>query len=117
MGSNNKKKMVYNGVYDTEEEAAHASDTLARKLMKNGEQVRKLNFPDDKTEVHKKGNSSQYIGVSYCKRDAKWKAQRHSKNENKLVYSNGYHNTEEAAAHASDTLARKLIQNGEQDHT
>merc|ERR1712098_592913 len=50
--SRNQKKMVYNGGYDDEETAAHASDTLAIKLMKNGEQGHKLNFPDDHTEVY-----------------------------------------------------------------
>merc|ERR1712034_73787 len=91
------------------------SDTLARKLMKNGEQVRNLNFPDDDTEVHKR-NSSEYIGVSYFKKDTKWRAQRHSKlNENKMI-SNGHYDTEEAAARASYTLARRLMKNGEQGH-
>ena len=49
-----QKKIVNNGSYDNEETAAHASDTLARKLMANGEQGHKLNFPDDDTEVLKK---------------------------------------------------------------
>merc|ERR1712098_182621 len=44
--------MVYYGCYDDEETAAHASDTLARKLMGNGEQKVTLNFPDDYTEVY-----------------------------------------------------------------
>ena len=44
--------MIHNGCsYSTEEEAAHASDTLARKLIANGEQGHKLNFSDDDTEV------------------------------------------------------------------
>ena len=43
---------LYNGHYDDEETAARASDTLARKLMKNGEQTLKLNFPEDDTEVY-----------------------------------------------------------------
>ena len=45
------KNKVRNGSYENEETAAHASDTLARKLMENGEQRHKLNFPDDDTEV------------------------------------------------------------------
>ena len=44
--------MLYNGCYDDEKTAAHASDTLARQLMENGEQGHKLNFPDEYTEVH-----------------------------------------------------------------
>merc|ERR1712098_46123 len=44
--SKNEYKMVHNGCYDDEETAAHASDTLARKLMENGELNHKLNFPD-----------------------------------------------------------------------
>merc|ERR1712098_928855 len=50
--STNEKKNAYNGCYDDEEAAAHASDTLARKLMENGKQKLKFNFPDDHTEVH-----------------------------------------------------------------
>ena len=53
--------------------------------------------------------------MSYNERDEKWYAQRHSKNENKAAY-NGYYKNEETAAHASDTLVRKLIENGEKDH-
>jgi len=107
--------MISYGCYDTETEAAHASDTLARKLMENGEQAHKLNFPDDETDVHKKRGYSQYIGVTYAKNISKWKTQRYSKNENKAV-SNGYYDTEEAAAYASDILASKLMESGEQCH-
>jgi hypothetical protein len=38
--------------FKDEETAAHATDTLARKLMANGEKNHKLNFPDDNTEVY-----------------------------------------------------------------
>jgi len=115
--SKNKKKMVSNGYsYDTENEAAHASDTLARKLIQNGEQGHQLNFPDDNTEVYKRGNSSVYIGVTYNKKLAKWGAQRYSKIEKKLIFNGYSYGTEEESAHASDTLARKFIGNGEQGH-
>ena len=43
--------MVHNGTYENEETAAHASDTLARKLLEHGEQGHQLNFPNDETEV------------------------------------------------------------------
>ena len=46
-----EKKLVGNGSYKNEERAAHASDTLAKKLMANSEKGHKLNFPDDDTEV------------------------------------------------------------------
>merc|ERR1712098_795178 len=110
----NEKKNVYNGCYKDEETAAHASDTLARKLIKNGEKGHKLNFPDDHTEVYpeKVTFSSNYFGVSYNESKSKWVAQRRSKNEKKTVF-NGTYKDEETAAHASDTLARKLIANGE----
>merc|ERR1712098_695909 len=112
--SKNEKKMVYYGSYDNEETAAHASDTLARKLMKNGEQGHKLNFPDDHIEVHpEKIQTSEYIGVMY--NISKWYAQRWSKNEMKTVHYGSYEN-EETAAHASDTLARNLMEKGEQGH-
>merc|ERR1712098_987535 len=90
---------------------------MGRKLMANGEQKLKLNFPDDETEVYpeKKQTSSKYIGVSYNEKKSRWIADRWSKNEKKVVH-NGYHKDEETAAHASDTLARKFMQNGEQDH-
>ena len=51
--SKTKKKTVTNGAYKDEEAAAHASDNLAKRLMENGEQNHKLNFPDDQTEVIK----------------------------------------------------------------
>merc|ERR1712058_91254 len=100
------------GCYDNEETTAHASDTLARKLMRSGEQYHKLNFRDDETEVHSiKQFTSKYIGVS--KKGSKWRAARFSKIENKSV-RNGRYDNEETAAHASDNLARKLKSSGEQ---
>merc|ERR1712098_860174 len=54
-----EKNMVYSGTYTDEETAAHASDTLARKLMANGKQKLKLNFPDDDTEVNKPRKSKR----------------------------------------------------------
>merc|ERR1712098_345056 len=103
--SNNKT--LFNGHYDDEETAARASDTLARKLIKSGEQNHKLNFPDDDTEVYpeEKKTSSNFIGVSFNKKESKWGAQRWSKSENKQVY-NGYYDDEETAARASDTLTK-----------
>merc|ERR1712098_341177 len=93
---------------------AHASDTLARKLTANGEKVHQLNFPDDDTEVYPKF-SSNYIGVTYDKINATWLAKRWSKNEKKTITNRTY-KVEETAAHASDTLARTLINNGEKGH-
>jgi len=111
--------MFYYGTYDNEETAARASDTLARKLMSNGEQARKLNFSDDDTEVfpQEKKSSSKFIGVKYRYdiNSAKWQAQRHSKLQKKMIYYGSYDN-EETAARASDTLAKKLMANGEQEH-
>merc|ERR1712098_691822 len=46
------KKTIYNGHFKSAEKAAHASDTLARKLVANGEQNHKLNFPADHTEAY-----------------------------------------------------------------
>merc|ERR1712034_251795 len=104
---------VSGGWYDNEETAAHASDTLARKLLKNGEQDHKLNFPNDKTDVRpdEKTYTSEYIGVSYSKMHSIWRVNRRSKYEKKTV-SNGLYDSEETAAHASDILARKLMNNG-----
>jgi len=114
---NEKNNVVYNGSYKDEETAAHASDTLARKLIANGEKGHKLNFPDDHTEVYPEEvkGSSNFIGVSYNKGQTKWCAYRQSKNGKKKVY-NGSYKDEETAAHASDILARKLIANGEKGH-
>merc|ERR1712058_51100 len=69
--SKNENKTLYNGCYDDEETAARASDTLARKLMKTGEQNIKLNFPEDDTEVYpeEKKTSSKFIGVTFNKRE------------------------------------------------
>merc|ERR1712098_670972 len=71
------------------------------------------NFPEDYTEVYPAEKSSKFIGVTYDKDSSKWRVQRRSKNENKNV-SNGYYVDEVTAARASDTLARKLMDNGEQ---
>merc|ERR1712098_333112 len=110
----NENKQVYNGNYKDEEKAAHATDTLARKLIANGEKGHKLNFPDDHNEVFPE-KKTNYFGVSYNKNHATWTAQRRSKNGNKKVL-NGVYKNEETAAHASDTVARKLIANGEKGH-
>merc|ERR1712098_514601 len=86
----------------------------ARKLMANGKQTLKLNFPEDHAEVFpEKNQTSKYIGVSYNVSKARWFVQRWSKTENKNV-SNGTYKNEETAAHASDTLARKLMKNSKQ---
>ena len=59
--------MICNGTYENEKTAAHASDTLARKLMENGEKSHKLNFPDDHTEVYPKEviSNVKTIGVAH----------------------------------------------------
>merc|ERR1712098_703929 len=72
--SKNKKMNVSNGSYDNKETAAHASDTLARKLTNKGEQGHKLNFPNDHIKVHpEKIQTSPYIGVTYQERKSKWR--------------------------------------------
>merc|ERR1712096_23988 len=74
------------------------------------------NFPDEYIEVlPEKNQTSKHVGVSFCKSQERWVAQRWKKSEKKPVY-NGRYKDEEAAAHASDTLARKLMENGEQNH-
>merc|ERR1712098_52813 len=114
--SKHEKKMIHFGFYENEERAARASDTLARKLMANGEQAHKLSFPDGDTEVFpEKKSSSQFIGVSYDVKSRKWRANRYSKLEKKMIHF-GFYENEERAARASDTLARKLRANGEQAH-
>merc|ERR1712098_856582 len=86
------------GTYKDEETAAHASDTLARKLMKNGEKGHKLNFPDDSTEVYpeaeRQTERKNYFGVTYNLRDSRWYAFRCGKNEKKS-FSHGYFKDEE----------------------
>merc|ERR1712098_778689 len=111
--SKSENKKLFNGHYDNEETAARASDTLARQLMKNGEQTLKLNFPEDQTEIYKqeKKTSSKFIGVSFNRTKSKWGVQRQS--NNKTLF-NGRYDDEETAARASDTLARKLMKSGEQ---
>merc|ERR1712034_47634 len=106
--SKHEKKLIYNGIYNIKETAAHASDTLARELIANGEQGHRLNFSDDEIEVfpEEKMKSSQYIGVCYDVNTSKWRAQRRSKDEKRMVH-NGRYDNEETAAHASDTLVKK----------
>ena len=99
--------------------------------MANGEKSHKLNFPDDLTEVYPEvtiktkfiskrceflfEQKNNYIGVSYHENNARWQVYRHSKDEKRNIY-NGTYKDEETAAHASDTLARKLMANGEKGH-
>merc|ERR1712098_166168 len=91
----------------------HASDTLARKLIGNGEQNHKLNFPDDFGEMYpNRKKSSIFIGVSYNKQNKRWEASRRNKNEQ---VHNGSYKDEETAAHASDTLARELMAKGKEN--
>jgi hypothetical protein len=112
--SKNQSKNISNGAYGDEETAAHASDTLARKLMDSGEKKLKLNFPDDHTEVFpEETKTSRYFGVSFNKN--KWRAHKRSTHENKTVYY-GEYKDEKTAAHASDTLARQLMAKGEKNH-
>merc|ERR1712098_396811 len=89
--------------------------TLARKLMKNGEQNHRLNFPEDDTEVYPedKKTSSKFIGVSFNNKKSNWRVERRSKNK---TLFNGHFDDEETAARASDTLARNLMKNGGQNH-
>jgi len=87
---------------------------LARKLIANGEKDHKLNFPDNDTDVYP-DKTSNYFGVSYNKQKEICSAQRWSKNEKKTVF-NGTYKNEKTAAYASDTLARKLLANGEKGH-
>merc|ERR1712098_785458 len=98
-----------------EETAAHASDTLARNLMKNGEQNFEINFSDNDAEVYPGRSSSRYIGVSYSKVTRQWQVKRWSKSEKKQAH-NGWYRDENTAAHASDSLARTLMASGEQNH-
>merc|ERR1712058_201316 len=89
---------------------------MGKKLIAKGEQGHKLNFPDDATEVFpEKKFSSKFVGVAHNVNKSKWRVRRHSKLEKKMLYNESYEN-EKTAAHASDTLARKLIANGEQGH-
>merc|ERR1712098_195096 len=115
--SKKQKKCIFNGTYKNEEIAAHASDTLARKLMRDGESNHYLNFPDDETEVKSKVKTptSKYIGVYFKTQYSRWVVQRYSKKEKKYAYFKSYMNEEEAA-YASDTLARELMQGGEKGH-
>jgi hypothetical protein len=49
--SKTEKTLLSNGTYRNEEAAAHASDTLARQLIENGEQGHRLNFPDTEVDL------------------------------------------------------------------
>merc|ERR1712098_773462 len=72
-----------------------------------------VKIEEDEFAKVKKTKTSQYIGVYYCRMECNgWSARRWRKKEKKMVY-NGYYKDEETAAHESDTLARKLMANGE----
>jgi predicted transcriptional regulator len=53
--------------------------------------------------------------VFYVDKLSKWRVSRYSKNQKKNFY-NGTYKDEETAAHASDSLARQLMENGKQNH-
>jgi hypothetical protein len=112
--SKKEKHLFNNGTYKDEDTAALASDTLARKFIANGEKGHKLNFPENEVEVNPEKRSN-YIGVTYEPKTSKWRTRRYSRNE-KTVFYNGTYKNEDTAAHASDTLARKLIANDEKGH-
>merc|ERR1711964_928080 len=91
---------------------------MGRALMKNGDKEMKLNFPYDEIEVWaEKKTSPKYVGLSWIKSKSKWRVERWSKVQGTNVY-NGYFNRDEEmrAAHASDDLARKLKNAGEEGH-
>ena len=61
--------------------------------------------------------SSKFIGVSWNKSHSKWQVSRWSKIQGKTIYNGRYNRNEETkAAHASDTLAKELIADGEENH-
>merc|ERR1712098_243781 len=74
-----------------------------------------MGFPDDHIEVQRE-KKTNYIRVSHIDYRSTWSASRRSKKQNKTLYNGSTHRDEKTAAHASDTLARKLMENGERDH-
>ena len=62
----------------------------------------------------KKCITSNYFGVFHNEKRKPWVARRWSKTEKNKFY-NGYYSDEKIAAQASDTLARNLMANGEQN--
>merc|ERR1712098_338004 len=93
----------------------HCTKSLERMKANKTEQSIVMKIEEDKYTKANKCITSKYIGTIYKESRSKWEAQRWSKNEKKLAYS-GYYRDEESAARASDTLARKLIANGEKGH-
>merc|ERR1712034_131276 len=73
-----EKNSIYNEAYHNEEETAHESDTLVRKLTKNCKQNLKLNFTDHKIEF---SNVIDFIGVGSKKKCLGWRAQKQNKHE------------------------------------
>merc|ERR1712098_661110 len=119
--SENENKMVYSGCYINEETAAHASDTLARELMNNGEHRHMLNFPDENIGLHvgQDGTCLFYLGIYQTiagHRFKRWQAHRWNKDEARTDSNACCYKNEETAAHASDTLAKQLSRNGQQGH-
>jgi hypothetical protein len=63
--------VIFNGNFLNEKSAARASDTLARKLIANGEIGHKLNFPDEDFEVYPKSTGKALMSDA-VKNDAKF---------------------------------------------
>lgn len=55
------------GSYSNEEAAAHASETLAKTLMANGERGHKLNFTEEseRNEAAKRQSSDDHVPYSF----------------------------------------------------
>merc|ERR1712098_998421 len=60
------------------------------------------------------GTTSKYIGISYNEKMKRWLVYRWSKRDRK-AFSDGWYRDEEAAARASDTLARKFMVSSDQN--
>merc|ERR1711964_230686 len=71
----------------------------------------------EEDESVNKGFSSRYLGVSWNKNYSKWHVQRISKLDGRIVHGGNFNVDEEMkAALASDILAIKLMQKGEEGH-
>lgn len=100
------------GITPLMQSAYEGDRDLTECLLRKGANPFRCNAAGNTALDRAKANSQPFVGVSFNKNRSKWDVKRWSKYKRKTV-SNGSSNDERAAARASDSLARHLMENGD----